>query len=155
MLQVSSLPATSTLLSCAPISNHARGWARPSITQISLSTTINIYSVFNMLTIFHAHWFVNRMHILSLALFAQKAREGNEVTRVEFSPQSHSYLVKQALALAPPLLPLGPGQAGHVLFPSGGCQLPGLIPGPVYKGISPLSPLPCTHPHSLLAPSPP
>ena len=46
------------------------------------------------------------MHILSLALFAQKAGEGNEVTWVEFSPQSHFHLVKQALALAPPSYPL-------------------------------------------------
>ena len=106
MLQASSLPAPSALPSCAPISNHARGRARPSITQIPSSAAINIYSIFDMLNIFHACWFINRLHILSLALFTQKAREGNKVTWVEFSPQSHSHLVKQALALAPPSYPL-------------------------------------------------
>ena len=106
MLQVSSLPAPSALPSCAPISNHARGRARPSIAQTPLSAAVDVYSVFDVLNIFRAQWFVNRPHILSLALFAQKAREGNEVTWVKFSPQSHSHLVKQALALAPPSYPL-------------------------------------------------
>ena len=106
MLQVISLPAPSALPSCAPVSNHARGQARPSIAQTPLSAAVNICSIFDMLNIFHAHWFINCTYILSLALFAQKAREGNKVTWVEFSPQLHFHLVKQALVLAPPSYPL-------------------------------------------------
>ena len=106
MSQVSSLPAPSALPSCAPVSDHARGRARPSVAQTPLSAAVDVYSVFDVLNIFHARWYINRPHILSLALFAQKAGEGNEVTWVEFSPQSHSHLVKQALALAPPSYPL-------------------------------------------------
>ena len=103
---MSSLPATSTLPSCAPISNHTRGWAQPSITQTPFSAAIDVYSIFNMLNIFCACWFINCSYILSLAFFTQKAREGNKVTWVEFSPQLHFYLVKQALALVPPSHPL-------------------------------------------------
>ena len=106
MLQVSSLPAPSTLPSCAPISDHARGQAQPSVAQTLPSATIDVYSIFDVLNIFHAHWFINHLHILSLALFTQKAGEGNKVTWVKFSPQSHFHLVKQALVLTPPSYPL-------------------------------------------------
>ena len=106
MSQVSPLPAPSALLSCGPISDHTRGWARPSIAQTPPSATVNVYSIFDVLNIFCGCWFVNCLHLLSLALFAQKAGEGNKVTWVEFSPQSHSHLVKQALALAPSSYPL-------------------------------------------------
>ena len=51
MSQVSSLPAPSSLPSCAPVSDYARGQARPSITQTSPSATINVYSVFDVLNI--------------------------------------------------------------------------------------------------------
>jgi len=106
MLQVSFLPAPSALPSCAPVSDHARGRARPSVAQTPSLDAVDVYSVFDVLNIFCVRWFVNRAHILSLALFAQKAGEGNEVTWVEFSPQLHSHLVKQALVLAPPSYPL-------------------------------------------------
>ena len=86
MLQVSSLPAPSALPSCAPVSNHARGQAQPSIAQIPSSAAVDVYSIFDMLNIFYAYWFINCMQILSLALFTQKAREGNKVTWVEYSP---------------------------------------------------------------------
>ena len=106
MSQVSFLPAPSTLPSCAPVSDHAQGRARPSVAQTPSLAAADVYSVFDVLNVFCARWFVNCAHILSLALFAQKAGEGNEVTWVKFSPQSHSHLVKQALALAPPSYPL-------------------------------------------------
>jgi len=106
MSQVSFLPAPSALLSCAPISDHAQGRARPSVAQTPSLAAVDVYSIFNVLNIFCACWFVNCAHLLSLALFAQKAGKGNEVSWVEFSPQSHSHLVKQALALAPPSYPL-------------------------------------------------
>jgi len=85
MSQVSFLPAPSALLSYAPVSDYAWGQAQPSVTQTPSAATINVYSVFNVLNIFCARWFVNHTHILSLALFAQKAGEGNKVTWVEFA----------------------------------------------------------------------
>ena len=88
VLQVSSLPATSALPSCAPISDHARGQAQPSITQTSLSATIDIHSVFNVLNIFRACWFLNCDHLLSLVVFAKKSDVGNKISWVEFTPQA-------------------------------------------------------------------
>ena len=106
--QVSSLlpAATSAPPSCAPISDHTRGQARPSIAQTSLSTAVNVHSVFNMLNLFHACWFVNCNHCLSLVVFAQKVDAGNEISWVKFTPQAHSHLVHQALALASTSYPL-------------------------------------------------
>jgi len=106
MLQVSFLPAPSAPPSCAPVSDHAQGQAQPSVAQTTPLATVDVYSVFDVLNIFRARWFLNRAHLLSLVLFAQKAGEGNEVSWVKFSPQSHSHLVRQALALAPPSYPL-------------------------------------------------
>ena len=103
----SHLPtATSTPLSCAPVSDHARGQAQPSITQTSSSAAVNIHIVFDVLNLFCACWFLNCNHLLSLVIFAQKADTGNEISWVKFSPQAHSHLVCQALALAPPSYPL-------------------------------------------------
>ena len=106
--QVSSyLPAaTSTPPSCAPISDHARGWARPSIAQTSSSATVNVHSIFDMLNLFCACWFLNHDHLLSLVIFVQKADTGNKISWGENSTQAHSHLVCQALALAPPSYPL-------------------------------------------------
>jgi len=60
-----------------------------------------VYSVFNILNIFCTCWLLNHKHLLSLVVFAQKAEDGNKVTWVKFTPQAHSHLVCQALALAP------------------------------------------------------
>jgi len=92
---------------CAPISNHAQGWAQPSVAQEDTSASVATnYSVFNMLNLFRAHWFLNRDHLLSLVVFAQKADNGNNISWVEFAPQTHSHLVRQAITLAPALYPL-------------------------------------------------
>ena len=106
--QVSShlAAATSTPPSCAPVSDHARGRARPSIAQTSSSAAVDVHSVFDVLNLFRARWFLNRDHLLSLVVFAQKVDTGNEISWVEFTPQAHSHLVRQALALAPPSYPL-------------------------------------------------
>jgi len=80
MLQVTFLPAPSALPSCTPVSDHAQGRAWPSIAQTPSLAAADVYSIFDVLNIFCAHWFINRAHILSLALFAQKAGEGNEVS---------------------------------------------------------------------------
>jgi len=39
-------------------------------------------------------------------MFAQKAEDGNNISWIKFSSQAHSYLVRQALALAPTSYPL-------------------------------------------------
>ena len=107
---ISSMPPTQvpstvpSVLSCAPISNYTRGRARPSIAQKDMA--IDIYSVFDVLNIFCACWFLNRDHLLLLVTFAQKVEAGNDVTWLEVSPQSHSHLVRQAIALAPSSYPL-------------------------------------------------
>jgi len=88
-------------LSCAPISDHTWGWVQPSITQTEAMIAADIYLVFDILNLFYTYWFLNHGHLLSLVVFAQKAEDGNKVTWVEFTSQAHSYLVHQALALAP------------------------------------------------------
>jgi len=92
---------------CAPVSDHARGWARPSVAQEdTLASIATDYLVFNVLNLFRARWFINRDHILSLVVFAQKANDDNNISWVEFAPQTHSHLVRQAITLAPTLYPL-------------------------------------------------
>jgi len=91
----------------APVSDHARGRARPSVAQEDSSASVATdYSVFDVLNLFRARWFLNRDHILSLVVFAQKADNNNNISWVEFAPQTHSHLVRQAITLAPPLYPL-------------------------------------------------
>jgi len=92
---------------CAPVSDHARGRARPSVAQEDTPASVAAdHSVFDVLNLFRARWFLNRDHILSLVVFAQKADDGNNISWVEFAPQTHSHLVRQAITLAPPLYPL-------------------------------------------------
>ena len=67
---------------------------------------VNAYSVFDILNIFRTCWFLNCEHLLSLVTFAQKAEDGNDISWLEVTPQSHSHLVCQALALVPPSYPL-------------------------------------------------
>jgi len=58
-------------------------------------------SVFNILNLFWACWFLNHKHLLSLILSAVKGRENNKVTWIDLLPQAHSYLLHQAKNLAP------------------------------------------------------
>jgi len=58
-------------------------------------------SVFDVLNIFHARWFLNREHLLSLILSAVKGGDNNEVTWIDLLPQAHSHLLRQAKNLAP------------------------------------------------------
>jgi len=100
------MPATAAspvppTLPCAPVSDHARGRARPSVAQEDTPASVATdFLVFDMLNLFRARWFLNRNHILSLVVFAQKADDGNDISWVEFAPQTHSHLVRQA-PLAP------------------------------------------------------
>ena len=57
-------------------------------------------SEFDILNIFHRRWFLSKDHLLTNVISAQKAEDGN-ISRVEFSPQYHSHLVKCAVALVP------------------------------------------------------
>ena len=58
-------------------------------------------SVFDVLNIFCAYWFLNCKHLLSLVLSAVKGRANNKVTWVDLLPQAHSHLLHQAKNLAP------------------------------------------------------
>ena len=92
---------------CAPVSDHAWGWAPPSVAQEdTLASVAADHSVFDVLNLFRAWWFLNRDHLLSLVVFAQKANDGNNISWVKFAPQTHSHLVHQAITLAPTLYPL-------------------------------------------------
>jgi hypothetical protein len=60
-------------------------------------------SVFDILNIFHCHWFLSWDHLRAQALLAQKAKDGN-LTWVEFTAQFHAHLVKCAIVLVPWLI---------------------------------------------------
>ncbi len=57
-------------------------------------------SVFDVLNIFHRHWFLLRTNLLANVISAQKAEDG-KITWVEFTPSFHSHLVKCTVALVP------------------------------------------------------
>jgi len=58
-------------------------------------------SVFNVLNIFQACWFLNHEHLLSLVLSTIKGGDNNKVTWIDLLPQAHSHLLCQAKNLAP------------------------------------------------------
>ena len=58
-------------------------------------------SVFDVLNIFQACWFLNCKHPLSLVLSTVKGGANNEVIWVDLLPQAHSHLLCQAKNLAP------------------------------------------------------
>ena len=66
-------------------------------------------SVFEVLNIFHRRWFLNRDHLISKVLSAQKDNRRN-VTWVDFDPIFHTSLVWRALTLLPPLCPVAKGK---------------------------------------------
>ena len=70
-------------------------------------------SVFDVLNIFHSHWFLNRDHLIANVLSAQKAEDGR-YTWVDFLLPFHTHLVQQARMLLPPLCPVAKGK--KVLF---------------------------------------
>ena len=63
-------------------------------------------SVFEVLNLFRARWFLNREHLLSLTLSAVKGGENNDITWIDLLPSSHTHLLRQAKNLAPPSYPL-------------------------------------------------
>jgi len=106
-----SFPLTTTIPSMSP-------------TQVPSTApqAVDAYLVFDILNIFRSCWFLNHEHLLLLVTFAQKAEASNDISWLEVTPQSYSHLVRQALALVPPSLPLGTYQVGHVCLSFGGCQ---------------------------------
>jgi rubrerythrin len=61
---------------------------------------LSVYTVFDILNLFHCCWFLSVDSLRVQALLAQKAEDG-KITWVEFTPQFHSHLVKSAVALVP------------------------------------------------------
>jgi len=86
--------------------HHHPTMQSPVETPSSASPAVDTYSVFNVLNIFCACWFLNPKHLLGLVTFAQKVGDGNNITWLEVTPSSHAHLVCQAIALAPPSYPL-------------------------------------------------
>ena len=70
-------------------------------------------SVFDVLNIFCSHWFLNRDHLITDVLSAQKAEDGR-YTWVDFLPPFYTHLIQQAWTLLPPLCPVAKGE--KVLF---------------------------------------
>jgi len=67
---------------------------------------VNHPSVFDVLNLFRARWFLNCEHLLSLILAAVKGGNNNDITWIDLIPNSHTHLLHQAKALAPPSYPL-------------------------------------------------
>ena len=76
---------------------------------------VNGASVFKVLNIFHRQWFLNRDHLISKVLSAQKDSLGN-VTWVDIDPSFHTSLVHRALTLLPPLYPVAKGKRVMFVF---------------------------------------
>src|SRR5487761_887177 len=76
---------------------------------------VNGSSVFEVLNIFRRQWFLNRDHLISKVLSAQKDSLGN-ITWVDFNPIFHTSLVRRALTLLPPLFPVAKGKRVMFVF---------------------------------------
>ena len=63
-------------------------------------------SVFDVLNLFRACWFLNHKHLISLILAAVKGSDNNNITWINLLPNSHTHLLCQAKALPPPSYPL-------------------------------------------------
>jgi len=62
--------------------------------------------VFNVLNLFRACWFLNHKHLMSLILAAVKGGNNNDIMWIDLLPSTHTHLLHQAKALAPPSYPL-------------------------------------------------
>ena len=72
-------------------------------------------SVFDILNIFHCHWFLLRTNLLTNVILAQKAEDG-KISWIKFTPQFHSHLVKCAVALVPhPIYKVKKVMFGYIL----------------------------------------
>jgi hypothetical protein len=65
--------------------------------------------IFQVLNIFMHHWFLNRDHLITTILAAQKD-VSSRIHWVDFQPNFHTHLIHWAIALLPPLCPLAKGK---------------------------------------------
>ena len=72
----------------------------------ALTPLIDHPSVFEVLNLFRACWFLNCKHLMSLTLAAVKGGNNNDITWIDLLPSSHTHLLCQAKNLAPPSYPL-------------------------------------------------
>jgi hypothetical protein len=70
-------------------------------------------SVFDILNIFCHRWFLNRDHLITNILSAQKD-EHSKISWVDFQPMFHTHLVWRAITLLPALCPIAKGK--HCMF---------------------------------------
>jgi len=63
-------------------------------------------SVFDVLNLFRACWFLNHEHLMSLILAAVKGGNNNNIMWIDLLPSAHTHLLHQAKTLAPPSYPL-------------------------------------------------
>src|SRR5487761_1342451 len=87
----------------------------PPLRTAEPSPRVEGVSVFEVLNIFRHQWFLNRDHLISKVLSAQKDNLGN-VTWVEFNPTFHTLLVHRAITLLPPLCPVAKGKQVMFVF---------------------------------------
>ena len=78
----------------------------PAMPSTASAPIIDHPSVFDVLNLFRACWFLNREHLLSLILAAVKGGDNNNIMWIDLIPNSHTHLLRQAKALAPPSYPL-------------------------------------------------
>src|SRR4029077_15630834 len=105
---MSNIPSSSAVTPpCVPEAPRAGDRARPSVAQGSrVASLIDHPSVFEVLNIFRARWFVNHEHLLSCVLSAVKGGDDNSITWVDLLPAAHSGFLRQASSLAPKSYPL-------------------------------------------------
>ena len=85
-----------TRQACAPASNVPASEPPPDASADDLS-------VFDLTAILHSQWFLNRSHLTSNVVSAQRSPNGN-FDWVKFAPPFHTHLIKCATALLPPQL---------------------------------------------------
>jgi hypothetical protein len=76
---------------------------------------VDVPSIFKVLNIFRRRWFLNQDHLIANILSAQKDERG-KLFWVNFQPQFHTHLVRQALALLPTLCPMALGKCCMFVF---------------------------------------
>ena len=78
----------------------------PTMPSTTSAPIVNHPSVFDILNLFRAHWFLNHKHLMSLILAAIKGGDNNDIMWINLLPSAHTHLLCQAKALAPPSYPL-------------------------------------------------
>jgi hypothetical protein len=71
--------------------------------------------IFNILNIFRCRWFLNKDHLITDILSAQKDKQG-KISWVDFQPMFHTHLIWYALVLLPALCPITKGKCYMFVF---------------------------------------